>query len=67
MRVTQVYDTGAAVYIYFGFHYQGVADPVAAYSEIEDAAREEILKQGGSISHHHGMNFWIMFSEILFK
>jgi len=55
LRVTQVYETGAAVYIYFGFHYQGVQNPLEAYSEIEDAAREEIMKQGGSISHHHGI------------
>jgi alkyldihydroxyacetonephosphate synthase len=27
---------------------------VKCYSEIEDAAREEIMKNGGSISHHHG-------------
>eukprot|EP01017_Pseudomicrothorax_dubius_P014782 TRINITY_DN1730_c0_g1_i1.p1 TRINITY_DN1730_c0_g1~~TRINITY_DN1730_c0_g1_i1.p1 ORF type:complete len:599 (+),score=172.14 TRINITY_DN1730_c0_g1_i1:1630-3426(+) len=54
-RVTQVYDTGAAIYIYFGFHYQGVPDAVQTYSEIEDAAREEILKSGGCISHHHGV------------
>lgn len=39
-RVTQVYDTGACVYIYFGFIYQGLSDPVAAYSQIEDSARE---------------------------
>lgn len=45
-RVTQVkiflfkvYDTGACVYIYFGFIYQGLSDPVAAYSQIEDSAR----------------------------
>lgn len=30
----QVYDTGACVYIYFGFIYQGLADPVAVYTEI---------------------------------
>jgi alkyldihydroxyacetonephosphate synthase len=53
-RVTQLYDTGAAVYIYFGFHHYGLEDPVKVYSEIEDGAREEIMKCGGSISHHHG-------------
>lgn len=31
-RVTQVYDTGAVVYVYFGFLYHGLADPVAVYS-----------------------------------
>jgi alkyldihydroxyacetonephosphate synthase len=30
-------------------------DPVAIYSQIEDGAREEIMKNGGSISHHHGV------------
>lgn len=25
------------------------------YSEIEDIAREEILRSGGSLSHHHGV------------
>lgn len=33
-RVTQVYDTGACVYIYFGFIYQGLKDPVAVYTEV---------------------------------
>jgi alkyldihydroxyacetonephosphate synthase len=51
----QVYDTGAAVYVYFGFEIQGVNDPIKTYSEIEDAARDEIMKHGGSISHHHGV------------
>lgn len=50
-----MYDTGACVYVYFGFIYQGLADPVAVYGEIEDAARDEILKYGGCISHHHGV------------
>ena len=50
-----MYDTGAVVYIYFGFGVQGIADPLKTYSEIEDAARDEIMKLGGSISHHHGV------------
>lgn len=54
-RVTQVYETGAAVYIYFGFNYVGVNNPVAIYEEVETEARNEIIKSGGSISHHHGI------------
>lgn len=57
-RVTQLYDTGAAVYVYFGFLYKGLADPVQTYSDIEDAARDEIMKNGGCISHHHGNVFF---------
>lgn len=30
-------------------------DPIKVYSEIEDIAREEIMKSGGSLSHHHGV------------
>jgi len=54
-RITQLYDTGCAAYFYFAIHYKGLADPVQAYLEVEREAREEILKQGGSISHHHGI------------
>ena len=54
-RVTQIYETGAAVYFYFGMHHEGVDHPSEVYAEIERAAREEILKQGGSLSHHHGI------------
>ena len=51
----QLYDTGAAVYIYFSFVYTGLADPIGVYEHIEHAAREEIMKSGGCISHHHGI------------
>jgi alkyldihydroxyacetonephosphate synthase len=54
-RITQVYETGVCVYFYFGYYYKGVADPSHVYSEMEIAAREEILKSGGSLSHHHGV------------
>lgn len=54
-RVTQTYDSCAAMYFYFGIQQDGLADPVAAFSRIEHAARDEILKAGGSLSHHHGV------------
>lgn len=54
-RVTQVYDSGACVYFYFGFNYRGVANPIEVYDKIETAARDEIIACGGSISHHHGV------------
>uniref|UniRef100_A0A0A9YJT7 Alkylglycerone-phosphate synthase n=1 Tax=Lygus hesperus TaxID=30085 RepID=A0A0A9YJT7_LYGHE len=54
-RVTQIYDTGVCVYFYFGFIWEGLPDPVAIYSKIEHAAREEILTNHGTISHHHGV------------
>ncbi|HVS17932.1 MAG TPA: FAD-binding oxidoreductase [Planctomycetota bacterium] len=54
-RVTQIYETGACIYFYFGMYHDGVEHPSEVYGEIERAAREEILKQGGSLSHHHGI------------
>nr|XP_033802067.1 alkyldihydroxyacetonephosphate synthase, peroxisomal [Geotrypetes seraphini] len=54
-RVAQTYDTGACVYFYFAFNYRGLSDSVHVYEQIEFAAREEILANGGSLSHHHGV------------
>ena len=54
-RITQLYETGVCVYFYFGFYYEGVENPSKVYSELERVAREEILKNGGSLSHHHGI------------
>ncbi|WAR04883.1 ADAS-like protein [Mya arenaria] len=54
-RVTQLYDAGACVYFYFGFNYRGIQNPVQMYEDIESCARDEILANGGSISHHHGV------------
>jgi alkyldihydroxyacetonephosphate synthase len=54
-RITQLYRTGVCIYFYFGFYYKGVSNPQAVYLELENIAREEILKCGGSLSHHHGV------------
>jgi alkyldihydroxyacetonephosphate synthase len=41
-----------------------VKDPLKIYDEVEAAARDEILKNGGCISHHHGIGkIRKMFSE----
>jgi alkyldihydroxyacetonephosphate synthase len=54
-RVTQVYPTGVCIYFYFAFYFKGVDRPSEVFSEIEHAARDEVLKSGGSLSHHHGI------------
>jgi len=54
-RVTQLYDVGAAVYFYFGFIFKDVENPLDVFNDIENQARDEIMKNGGSISHHHGV------------
>ena len=56
-RVTQIYETGAAVYVYFTLYHEGMArhDLIDRYENVEDAARDEVMKNGGCISHHHGV------------
>jgi len=54
-RVTQVYQTGVCIYFYYAFYYKGLENPSEVYAEIERAARDEILRSGGSLSHHHGV------------
>jgi alkyldihydroxyacetonephosphate synthase len=54
-RVTQIYRTGVCIYFYFGFFYKGIPNPEQVYLELENIARDEILKAGGSLSHHHGV------------
>lgn len=56
-RVTQLYETGAAVYVYFTLYHKGFDESkvVHYYEIVEDAARDEVMKCGGSLSHHHGV------------
>jgi alkyldihydroxyacetonephosphate synthase len=42
-------------FFYFAFAYKGVEHPSEVYAELERAARDEILRSGGSLSHHHGV------------
>ncbi len=55
VRVTQLYPTGVCLYFYLAFHYKGVEGPSEVFAELERAARDEILRSGGSLSHHHGI------------
>ena len=54
-RITQLYDDGACVYFYFCMDISGVKNPSNIFAEIEHSARQEILIQGGTLSHHHGL------------
>lgn len=55
-RVTQLYHEGACLYFYMCINFEGLGNRASAiYADLERAARDEILKQGGSLSHHHGL------------
>jgi alkyldihydroxyacetonephosphate synthase len=54
-RITQLYHSGVCIYFYFAHYYKGVEHPSEIYAELEHCARDEVLKSGGSLSHHHGV------------
>jgi len=56
-RVTQLYETGAAVYVYFSITYDKIPKEKVCdvYEDIEHKSREAVMQFGGSISHHHGV------------
>ena len=56
-RVTQLYETGAAVYVYFSVNYKNLDMDIVCdiYEAIEHETREIVMKHGGSVSHHHGV------------
>lgn len=54
-RVTQLYHEGACLYFYLCMSFDGVDRASSVFADLERAARDEILKQGGSLSHHHGL------------
>jgi alkyldihydroxyacetonephosphate synthase len=54
-RVTQLYHEGACLYFYLCISIDGVDNGSEVFTALETAAREEILKHGGSLSHHHGI------------
>lgn len=35
--------------------FQGLKDPMQSFHNVEVGAREEVLANGGNISHHHGI------------
>ncbi|RLN91441.1 hypothetical protein BBJ28_00026033, partial [Nothophytophthora sp. Chile5] len=54
-RVSQVYGTGVCVYVYYGINYFGVDDPLSLFHATELAAVDAIVRNGGALSHHHGI------------
>jgi alkyldihydroxyacetonephosphate synthase len=54
-RITQLYATGVAVYFYLAYQNDGSERPYQVFGELENAARDEILREGGALSHHHGV------------
>lgn len=55
--MTQLYETGAAVYVYFTLKFDklDIERATDIYEEMEVLSREAVFQNGGCISHHHGV------------
>ena len=54
-RISKVYHTGICMYNTMGINVRGIKNPERVFSDIEHKIRECFIKNGGSISHHHGV------------
>lgn len=54
-RITQLYHSGVCIYITIALYLRGVKNPEKVFSKIEKRIRTRVLKEGGSLSHHHGI------------
>ena len=54
-RLSKIYHSGACMYNTIAMSFKGVEKPEEVFGEIEHALRKTIIKNGGSISHHHGV------------
>ena len=54
-RISKIYHTGVCMYNTIAMCYDGVENPEDVFTQIEYSMRENFIKNGGSISHHHGV------------
>jgi len=56
-RMTQLYDEGGVLYMYIAVSTVGLSHKsgLEAFNRLEHAARSAVLKEGGCLSHHHGV------------
>lgn len=55
VRISQVYNDGACVYLYYGIGPTTEKDQYETFEELTDILRAAVKVAGGSLSHHHGI------------
>lgn len=55
IRISQVYNDGACVYLYYGIGPTHEKDQLETFEELTGIVRKAIKIAGGSLSHHHGI------------
>ena len=54
-RISKIYHTGVCMYNTIAMSFEGIQNPEDVFTKIEYKMRENFIKNGGSISHHHGV------------
>ncbi|OQS05151.1 alkyldihydroxyacetonephosphate synthase, peroxisomal [Thraustotheca clavata] len=54
-RISQVYETGVCLYVYYGVNFFGVEQPLQLFHTIEKSCVDVMLRNGAALSHHHGI------------
>ena len=54
-RISKIYHTGVCMYNTIAMSFEGIKSPEDVFTGIEHRMRENFIKNGGSISHHHGV------------
>ena len=54
-RISKIYHTGVCMYNTIAMSFEGIENPEDVFTGIEHKMRENFIKNGGSISHHHGV------------
>ena len=54
-RISKIYHSGVCMYNTIAMSYDGIENPEDIFTEIEYKMRANFIKNGGSISHHHGV------------
>lgn len=55
IRISQVYNDGVCVYLYYGIGPTTEKDQLETFEELTDILRKAIKLAGGCLSHHHGI------------
>ena len=54
-RISKIYHTGVCMYNTVALSFDGIDNAEDVFTEIEHTMRDNFIKNGGSISHHHGV------------
>lgn len=55
VRISQLYSSGACIYLYYGIGPTADRDQYETFEELTAILRKTICDAGGSVSHHHGV------------